>query len=305
MFGCSRKLDNRSRLINAKLWKVLPQFTDLYAQLKSFVTSLEEQGTLTDHNLSTYLQAYTPNKYVHLRTGELIEEPILNFDMHYSQAYIENECIYTDWWHSSANFETHRGLLSPFWRDMIDYNPNARFILKKDLSTIEHIKIGVRVDYQVPVKLNFTWDSKLSKDDKLNLLNNQLFIAEKKIFALLNEEREMCELLQQQRIIDQNDIKQYVKLYTRSRAVNQSCCVTIGNPFFEKSMDWRSLLNFGLGKKYWTEDTFNYCSQQIKNNRTYTLFLLQNNFPTSNKNLFHTDTIYMQFSVDYAISLFI
>jgi len=82
MLGRSRKLDNRSRLINAKLWKVLPQFMDLYAQLKSFISSLEQQGILTDHNFDTYLQAYTPNEYVHLRTGELIEEPILNFDMY-------------------------------------------------------------------------------------------------------------------------------------------------------------------------------------------------------------------------------
>jgi len=188
---------------------------------------------------------------------------------------------------------------------MIHYNPDARFIIRKDLSTIKHIKIGVRIDYQVPIKLNFTWRSKLNKDDKLNLLNNQLFISEKKIFALLNEERKMYELLQQQGIIDQNDIKQSVELYTRSRAVNQSFCVTLGNPFFEKNMDWGNLLNFGLGNKYWIEDTFNYYPQHIKNKRTYSLFLLQNNLPGSNKNLFYTDTIYMQLSVDYAISLFI
>lgn len=61
--------------------------------------------------------------------------------MHYSEMYIEHKCDYSGWWHNSGNIEAQSGLLSPFWKDMIDYNPNDRFILKKDLSTIKYIKL--------------------------------------------------------------------------------------------------------------------------------------------------------------------
>lgn len=170
-----KKIDNRKELINAKLRQSEPRFKVMYLQLQRFVEQLEEEKIMKDHNFAEFIHGYSPNKKAHLRTVTSIDEPVIRWDygLTYMTLYVEDEEYRKSW--DTTYPDSGSGWASPFWKSLYE---GPRHISFEDMVTLDQIVIGVKIDYQVCVDLNYTWHTKMTDQAKWELLNKKLKEAE-------------------------------------------------------------------------------------------------------------------------------
>lgn len=292
----NKKVQNRLIRINNILRKNEASFIELYSKLKACVKSLENDGILLDYNFYEIVKAYSPNHRAHLKSATPWHEPIIETEgMTNMPLYIENE-EYREAW-DSYYIDSHYGWASPFWESLTD---NCAKLSKKDISTINKIVIGVKIDYQIGVTTNLSYRHRMPNAKKYALLNGELANAEKKLKRIIEMERTLCKELYGKGWITQDNVNQRLSVYTVRRSVNEHNFSYSGDPFWEKNIDWATLFRLGMENSKW----YFRCPENFHTVPScYSMSILAKMLHFRPRELTVIDAFYMDYTVIYGMVL--
>lgn len=223
----------RERLLNLKLRQAEPRVIQLYSQLKEFVAELESNKMLKDHNFEERLYGYRATYNWHKMRGDAIVEANA---LRCIDLYIEDKS-YSDAWNHDYP-DSRRGELSILWEGLdrvLDEQSKAIFDIGK-------IEVVFQVQYQVLVNTSAIVKSKhLDKQAKLEALNKALIKPLQKLIKIKELERREAGRLHKIGFIDADRVNGRVALFSKNHRVNDKHDVLRGDPYFERSIDWRLL----------------------------------------------------------------
>lgn len=247
MYKERKKQKNRRNLINARLRQSEDKMIALYLRLETIVNRLKRYNYLQeedDFNFDDIIYVYSDNKMLKLinQHGDNGQFKLKWYaGMH---LYIEN-AEYRESWNTTSP-DSGGGWASPLW-DSLRYAKWHYNIPDNWLMSVTKGEVGIKIDYQVMVELNFSYRHKISDDDKICLMNQKLKEAEERLWSVIQSEQEKRDELYRLKLLDKHRITQKIELFTRNKDLNEDADTYWGNPFFEHDLDWISL--YGLKKE--------------------------------------------------------
>ena len=292
----NKKVQNRLIRINNTLRKNEAVFIKLYNKLKGFVELLENEGILLDYNFDEVVKAYSPNHKAHLKSATTYHEPVIEKKgMTNMSLYIE-DAEYRELW-DTYYIDSSFGWASPFWESL---TCNPAELSRKDISTINKIVIGVKIDYQICVDTNLSYRHRMPYFKKYAVLNEELANAERKLKRIIELERGLCRELYGRGWIMQDNVDQRLGVFTDRRSVNEDNFSYRGNPFWEGYIDWATLFRLGMENSKWSfksPETFNNIPS------CYSMSILAKMLHRPRWELLVTDAFWMDYTVTYGIVL--
>lgn len=294
--NCNKKTENRIIQINDTLRKHESGFIDLYNKLEGFVKSLENEGILLDYNFDEFIKAHSPNHTAHLKSATSYHEPIIETEGTTNMPLYIKDAAYRYAWNN--NFpDSNNGWASPFLESL---RSNRANLSTKDLSTINKIIIGVKIDYQVSAHPNLSYRHKMPYLKKYALLNEKLANAEINLKRIIELERGFCEDLHRKRLITQDSVDQRLGVFTVSRQVNEDSFSYTGNPFWERHIDWAALFKLGMENSNWH---FRCPETHNKIPSCYSMRILTKMLRLPRRELPVIDSFWMDYTVTYSVMM--
>lgn len=292
----NKKVENRLAWINNTLRKNEAGFIKLYSKLKGFVELLENEGILLDYNFDEVVKAYSPNHKAHLKSATAYHEPIIETKgMTYMSLYIE-DAEYREAW-DTYYIDSGYGWASPFWESL---TCNRAELSRKDISTINKIVIGVKIDYQICVNTNLSYRHRMPYFKKYAMLNEKLANAERKLKRIIELERNVCAELYGKGWITQDNVDQQFSVFTVNRRINEDNFSYSGNPFWENHIDWTVLFRLGMENNKW----YFSCPEKFhKTSSCYSMSILAKMLRLPRRELPVIDAFWMDYTVTYGMVL--